>query len=157
MSATFQKHLNAIERGEVTKTNIIGMRKAINAAKRKHDGLSTSRTAPRVSFLETLAMRRRLKEREPQVMGDLHDSGTKLLRSSRYKKRWNEKQAGIIERLDHFKLIGFDMIGHRGAHTVPVYRAVDVTGQSFLFRNIPWQTAYYLGEESGPVVVEEIF
>lgn len=72
----------------------------------------------------------------------------KLLRSPRYRKRWNERQRGIIERLDHFKLVRFDLVG---GHAIPVYRAVATTGQSFLFRNVPWQTAYYSGEQSGPI------
>jgi hypothetical protein len=38
---------------------------------------------------------------------------------------------------------------------VPVYRAIDGAGRSFTFRNIPWQTAYYSGGESGPVVLGE--
>lgn len=152
----YEKHMAAIERGAVSKSNVIGLRKAINAAERKAQWLSTSITAPNISLSETLALRRRIGEREPQVIGALHDTGFKVLRSRRYRRRWNEAQAAVIERLDHFKLARFDIIGPSGLHSVPVYRAVATTGQSFLFRNIPWQSASYMGEESGPVIVEEI-
>lgn len=151
---TAERHMAAIQSGEVTKTNVIGIRKAVNHAARLRAGWSarSAVTIPEANALETA-----LEHHEPRVVGELHESGLAVLRSPRWRKRWNEKQAGIIERLDHFKLARFDRIGSRGAHAVPVYRAVDVTGQSFLFRNVPWQTAYYSGEESGPVVVEEIY
>lgn len=152
---TAERHMAAIQSGEVTKTNVIGIRKAVNHAERLRAGFTGNRSA--VTIPEANALETALEHREPRVVGELHESGLVVLRSPRWRKRWNEKQAGIIERLDHFKLARFDRIGSRGAHAVPVYRAVDVTGQSFLFRNVPWQSAHYSGEESGPVVVEEIF
>lgn len=153
MSPTFKKHLAAIEAGEVTKTNVIGIRKAINHVERLRAGWSGNRS--NVAPHEADALEVALAQREPRVLGELHDSGLKLLRSPRWRKRWNERQAGIIERLDHFSLVRFDRIGASGIQAIPVYRAVATTGQSFLFRNIPWQTAYYAGEETGPVDIGE--
>jgi len=46
---TFQKHIDAIASGSVTKTNIIGLRKALNAEGRRRAGLSVSMTCPKVS------------------------------------------------------------------------------------------------------------
>lgn len=153
MSPTFKKHLAVIQAGEVTKTNVIGIRKAINHVERLRAGWSGNRSS--VAPHEADALEVALAQREPRVLGELHDSGLKLLRSPRWRKRWNERQAGIIERLDHFNLVRFDRIGANGGQAIPVYRAVATTGQSFLFRNIPWQTAYYAGEQSGPVDMGE--
>lgn len=147
-----ERHLKAIAAGEVTKSNVIGIRKAINHVERLRAGWSGNRS--NVTSAEVDAIEEALRQREPCVVGELHESGLKLLRSPRWRKRWNERQRGIIERLDHFALVRFDRI-ERGTHAIPVYRAIATTGQSFLFRNIPWQTAYYEGEESGPVVVGE--
>jgi hypothetical protein len=148
---TLEKHTDAIKRGVVTKSNVIGIRKLINAAERREQGYSVSRTAATVT--ETLELRRLIAERQPVVEGELHESGVKVLRNPRYAKRWNERERAIIDRLHHFTLAGFDLIGRD--HAVPVYRAVSALGPSFIFRNIPWQTAYYEGEESGPVALRD--
>lgn len=150
---SIEKHMAAIRSGFITKTNVIGIRKALNTASRIGYGYSTSATAPRVTPREAIALEMVLEATEPQVIGDLHDSGLKVLRNPRYRKRFNEKQHGIIDRLHHFKLVRFDYIGRNGFQCVPVFRAVDATGQSFHFRNIPWQSAFSLGEESGSVIV----
>lgn len=150
---TLEKHASAIERGAITKSNVIGIRKLINAAERRGQGYSVSRTAAVATVTETLALRRLIAEREPRVQGELHESGLKVLRNPRYAKRWNEREATIISRLHHFRLVGFDIVGRD--HATPVYRAVDPVGQSFIFRNIPWQTAHYEGEESGPVALRD--
>lgn len=134
---SIEKHLSAIRSGEITKTNLIGIRKALNTASRIGQGYSPSSTAPKVTPRDAIALETALETTEPRVMGELHETGVKVLRNPRYRKRWNEKQAGIIARLDHFALIRFDYIGRNGFHCVPVFRTVDVTGQSFCFRNIP--------------------
>lgn len=153
--STYKKHMAAIMAGTVTKSNVIGIRKAINARWRIDRNYSGSMTAPVWSRPDLNALERTLEAKEPRVDRTLHENGLAILRSPRWRSRFNEKQAGIIERLDCFRLVRFDRIGHEGSHCVPVYRAQDVTGQSFLFRNIPWQSAVYGGMESGPTVVEE--
>lgn len=155
MNATIKKHLAAIEAGAVTKTNVIGIRKALNVAERQYQSLSTSRTSPRVSNEDASELLRAIRRHEPEVTGELHESGLKVLRSPRWRKRWTEREAAIIERLYRFGLVRFDFIGRDRLNAVPVYRAIASTGESFLFRNIPWQSAYYMGEESGPVAVGE--
>lgn len=145
---TLERHVAAIQAGSITKTNVIGIRKIINAMEkgwRSQRGILWD--TDEVFELEQL-----LQDREPHVVGELHDTGVKLLRSPRYAKRWNEKQAGIIARLHHFSLVRFDRIKPRGYGwiSVPVYRAVDATGQNFLFRNIPWQSG-----GNGPEICEE--
>lgn len=148
MSPTAKKHFDAINGGAVTKTNVIGIRKALNHVERLRAGWSGNRS--NVTPEEADAIEYALRLHEPHVTGALHESGLKLLRSPRWRKRFNERQHGIISRLDHFKLVRFDRLG-RSCTTVPVYRAVDVTGQSFLFRNVPWQSAMHTGEPSGPI------
>jgi len=65
---TFRKHMAAIEGGTVTKTEVIGLRKALNADERRRLGYSVSATAPRAftdsqweSIMEGLA------EHKPRV------------------------------------------------------------------------------------------
>jgi len=139
------RHMAAVQSGKVDKTNIIGIRKAINAIER---GGESDAMVNAVFELE-----RAIAERPPIVTGRLHDSGLKVLRNPRYAKRWSQRQDLTISNLDHFELIRFDRIGRW--QSVPVYRAVSRSGGSFAFRNIPWQTAYYLGEQDGPRVVPE--
>lgn len=160
---TYEKHMAAIESGEVSKTNVIGIRKAINHAERLRAGLSGNRSS--VTVGEAMALRRALVDNRPKVTGELHETGLAVLRNRRYAKRWKAWQQQAIDAADHFRLVGFDLIGRRGAHAVPVYALWskvppkgdamdDGTYEAFHFRNVPWQTAQYEGEESGPVVVE---
>jgi len=142
------KHLATIRGGTVTKSNVIGIRKAFNAFERHSCGYSNSRTAPRMSAVEVTAVEQALAELEPRVIGELHDSGLKLLRSARYRKRL-APVADIVANLESFHLIAFDRIGAQGLHTVPVYRARGA-GRSFLFRNIAWQSG-----GNGPELLRE--
>lgn len=141
------RHRAAITAGTVTKTNVIGIRKAINNMERGD--------WPSDMIDAQFELERAIVERQPTVAGELHETGLAVLRNPRYAKRWNEREQGIIDRLDHFKLLRFDRVGNRGRYSVPVFKAVDVTGQSFAFRNIPWQTAYYAGLDDGPRVVPD--
>lgn len=142
------RHTAAINAGTVEKTNVIGIRKAINAMERN------AWNEPEMVDAQ-FELEQAIAERRPTVVGALHDSGVKVLRNPRYAKRWNERERGIIDRLHHFELVRFDRLGARGRYSVPVYRAVGVTGQGFAFRNVPWQTAYYAGLDDGPRVVPE--
>jgi hypothetical protein len=136
---TFQKHIDAITSGEVTKTNIIGLRKALNTSARRRAGLSVSTTSPNVSE-DDIHLALALIDRErPKVGGELHDSGVKLLQNKRYAKRLAEYE-DVIAWPSHFELCGFDRLGLYGNHSVPVYRLVGQNGGSFKFRNIPWQS-----------------
>lgn len=166
---TFQKHLAAITSGKITRSNIIGMRKGFNAWERVSRGYSTSRTNPGFTNPEADELTLAIDKHHPTATGELHDGGLTVLRNPRYAKRWTVEQQIAIDTLDHFTLIRFDWIGSRGEHVVPVYAVwakippvagVDpfppgVTYQAFAFRNIPWQSAWSLGEEDGPCVVEQ--
>lgn len=156
MSKTFEKHLAAINRGEVTRSNIIGLRKAFNAYDRASRGYSVSRTAPVITDRQIDMANAQIERVQPTVIGQLHESGLKVLRNPRYAKRWTDEQRAIINYpLVTFRLVRFDWIGPRFSHCVPVYKAVgDERMGSFTFRNIPWQSAWSLGEEDGPRVVE---
>jgi hypothetical protein len=139
------RHKAAVQSGRIEKTNIIGIRKAINAIER---GGETAAMIDAVFDLECA-----IAEHRPAVVGSLHDSGLKVLRNPRYAKRWTPAELQIIACADHFELIRFDRVGRR--YSVPVYRVVSHDGQSFAFRNIPWQTAYFDGLDDGPRVVPE--
>lgn len=148
MSKAIARHLADITNGNVSKTNVIGIRKALNAAwKREH---WRWKQGPRVE--DVAALHNALADHEPRVCYGLHDTGVALLRSPRYRKRL-ESVRHIIDGLHMFRLVRFDEVG-RGTH-VPVYRAVSYDGESFLFRNIAWQTASSLGVESGPTLESE--
>lgn len=150
---TFQKHLAAIRSGRITRSNIIGLRKAFNAFEQSRQGSSTGRTSPRITADEYSEAERAIEEFHPTVTGELHESGLKVLRNKRYAKRWSERQQRIIDRACRFDLIRFDWISSR--QCVPVYRVTSRDFEGFAFRNIPWQTAYYSGLEDGPRVVPE--
>jgi hypothetical protein len=151
LSKTLARHLAAIQSGQITKTNVIGIRKAINSAERNRHGYSER--GP-VIWAQVQPLLDALAVHEPLVRGELHASGVALIASRRWRKRWTETQQAVIDSLHGFRLVRFDMVGNRDQKGIPVYRAVGDAG-SFLFRNIPWQSAYYTGEESGPVAVEE--
>ena len=131
-----EKHLAAIESGTVEKSNVIGLRKLFNAADRLTCGYSVSRTAPRIRDGDDELLMDAIQCRQPRIVGELHDTGLKLLRSARYRKRL-APVAGIIARLDHFRIVSFD---YTGSGHVPVYEAVADDGRSFTFRNVPWQS-----------------
>jgi hypothetical protein len=151
MNATIKNHLAAIQKGVVTKTNVIGIRKTIAHAERLRRGWSGNRL--NATPADADALEAALSKSKPVVVGALHDSGVKLLQSKRYAGRFTERQARAINSIRKFRLLRFDRVGDREQALVPVYLALSPFG-SFAFRNIPWQTAYYAGEESGPVVVE---
>lgn len=151
--STFKKHLAAINAGEVTASNVIGLKKATSAFERRRAGWSVGMTAPDWTVAEMAEIARALKTRQPTVAGPLHNSGLKQLRDRRYHKRWDEREAGIIARIDHFKLVGITGVGRR-SHAA-IFKAVDATGQSFCFYNVPWQTADAEGIEGGPHVAFE--
>lgn len=146
--STFKKHLAAIERGEVTGSNVIGLKKATSAFERKSAGYSISSTAPDWSAVEMQEMAKSLKVFRPRVKGKLYDSGVKQLRNRRYAKRWTEFQRSVIDRLDHFRLLGIISIGRHSY--AAVFEACAADGQSFCFYNVPWQTADAEGIEGGP-------
>lgn len=149
MNATAERHLKAIAHGAVTRSHVIGIRKALNHVGRLRAGWSGNRS--NVTPAEADAIEAALERRQPLVIGELHDSGLALLRSKRYAKRL-ANYADVIANLKAFHLVRFDEL--RAGHVVPVYRATAGGENYFYFRNIPWQSAWSLGEESGPTIVQ---
>lgn len=131
-------HLESIRAGEVSKTTVIGLRKAINAQARRDRGLSVSMTAPALQGDELAEIERELADREPLVTGELHESGLRLLQGKRYAKQV-DSVADLVPAIEAFRLVRFDRFGSGDLHCVPVYRAC-APGGNFLFRNIPWQS-----------------
>ena len=135
-----EMHIAAIKAGEVTRTNVIGLRKALNNHERQERGYSVSVTATNIKPEERdLILDKLLPNSPPIVRGELHDTGIALLKNKRYAKQL-ERVADIVTNLDHFRLVGFDYIGQYGDKTTPVYRAYDTKGNSFPFCNVPWQS-----------------
>lgn len=149
MVTAVQRHIAAIQSGNVTKTNVIGLRKALNHIARLEEGWSGNRSnATPEEVAEAVAA---LAAREPLVRGDLHASGVRIVTSPRWWRRFNQRQHEVIRTLHGFRLVRFDYVD--STHVTPVFRAVGETGD-FLFRNVPWQTVAFGGEgESGPQVV----
>ena len=85
--STFAKHLAAVKSGEITKSNVIGIRKAMNAYERKASRYSTSCTCPNWTAAQIAEIERALDLHRPLVTGGLHETGLALLRSPRYRKR----------------------------------------------------------------------
>jgi hypothetical protein len=139
MTTAIEKHIAAIRAGKVTKTNVIGLRKAFNAAERASFGYSTGLTVPATGEEQALILETLLPEFKPIVTGDLHDSGKALLQSKRYRKQL-ASVADIVADITCFRLVGYDFEGNRVMHAFPVYRAYDSKGRSFPFRVIPWQS-----------------
>ena len=140
------KHLKAILMGVVDKSNVIGIRKALNAADRRRRRLSVSSTAPKLTLVECDELEMALRVHEPRVTGPLVESGLARLRNRRYRKRL-ASVADIIAGITHFALVGFD--SEDGKHT-PIYRAcAGSADNSFLFKNVAWQSG-----GDGPELVE---
>lgn len=147
------RHLAAIRAGRVTRSNIIGIRKALNALARVQRGYSIGQTAPRAATDGTaLEYEPAIECYQPLVTGELLLTGITLLESPRWRSRWSDAEREIIADIDTIRLTRFDWINE--LHCVPVYRVTGCNGDSFLYRNIPWQTAWAYGLESGPTVTE---
>lgn len=152
MSA-FERHLAAIQSGNVTKTNVIGIRKAIKATDRRAHGYSVGVTAPKITRSQVRELQSELAAREPLVRGDLHASGVRILTALRWRKRL-EPIKPVLDTLHGFRLVRFETVereGHYGRieSVQPVYRAVGTDG-SFLFMNVPWQSG-----GDGPEILED--
>jgi hypothetical protein len=143
---TFNRHMMAIANKQIERTNIIGMRKMINASLRADHGLSTSRCSTVVPMSDIDSLYRAIYHSCPIVLGELHDSGVKLLQDRRYKSRWTPAQQFTIDRIAQFQLVNwynFDRF-----HVTPVYRVIGFDGAPFDFHNLAWQSG-----GNGPKVV----
>jgi hypothetical protein len=145
------KHIQAIRAGTVTKTNVIGIKKALHACERRRKGYSVSATAPKMTDAELTEICVELPRIRPLVAGELVETGRKQLRDKRYARRLESVADIIADPHLSFRLIRFDWLANGVA--VPVYRADGAAG-SFNFYNVPWQTAYAFGLESGPQIEE---
>lgn len=148
---TFEKHMRAVQSGRIDRANVIGIRKAFNAYEREAAGYGASRTSPKWTREEVTAMHSAIGQWPPYIKGELRDSGLKLLQSPRYAKRL-APVAAKIPWISAFRLARFDAIDPKELHWIPVYHAFDGGQLLFTFRNIPWQTAFVMGLESGPTI-----
>lgn len=147
MTTAFDRHLAAIRAGEIDRTNIIGLRKTLNANARKAAGFSTGATDPKATedqIFEALAL---IDRNNPRVIGDLHKTGVAMLQNRRYAKQLAGFE-DVIAWPDYFQLCRFDWLGRWGEYAVPVYRLVGQNGGTFKFRTIPWQSG-----GNGPEIV----
>lgn len=135
---SFDKHIEAIKAGEVTKTTVIGLRKAMNADIRRSSGWSTSSKSPKVDPATLAAAIELVEATHPIVTGELHETGLKQLQSKRYAKKL-ANVGDIIARIKTFRFAGFEYIG-RGDQVTPLYYAEDDQHRGFFFINTPWQS-----------------
>lgn len=145
--SAMSRHLEAIESGMVTKTNVIGLRKALNHVARLRRGWSGNNSKATAQDVQQAL--EALERCVPIVRGELHASGVRLITSPRYRKRL-ACVAGQIAALQGFSLVGFEE--YHDCQHVPVYRAWG-SGGTFDFYNVPWQAAMAYGLESGPVIL----
>lgn len=143
------RHLVAINAGTVTRSNVIGLRKALNANARRERGLSASRTCPTTTAEELEIIQAAIAARKPSVAGDLHETGLKALRNPRYAKR-----LGDVSRVSEFRLAGFEWIDD--LHAVALFEAHGkdhrgFTTHLFTFRNVAWQSG-----GNGPEITEDL-
>lgn len=147
MSKTFDVHLAAIRSGEITKTNVIGIRKALNADARRGYGYSNGRISPKVTPDEIGKIGDMLRNHQPRVVGELHETGLRQLQAKRYRRQL-ASVADIVAGITSFHLVGYEMVGNRGLYATPLYEARDAKGRAFRFINTPWQNG-----GNGPEIV----
>jgi hypothetical protein len=147
MDKTAKRHLDAINSGQVEKTNVIGIRKVLNHAWRLRHGYSGNRCNATVE--DGAALVAALVAGRPLVRGDLHASGVRTITDKRYAKRL-ASVADKVAALHGFRLVGFQEVG--GGHHLPIYMAVGTAGP-FKFFHVPWQGAEGYGLEAGPHLV----
>lgn len=137
---TFDDHLEALRAGKITRRNVIGLRKALNADARRMNGWGVSQTAPKATpdQIET-ALEIITGKHSPIIIGELHESGVAQLQARRYRKQL-EHVADIVADVARFRLVDFEMRGRYGDYAVPVYRAETIDGRAFDFVNVPWQS-----------------
>lgn len=154
MSPTLQKHMAAIMAGQVTRTNVIGIRKALNARGRIARGYFVSISAPIVGPGDCAKLLDALRVYRPQVTGELAESVRRVLQNPRYAKRWSDAQRHAIENLESFRLVDFEDFGTHGLPAfVPIYDVIaryptGFLGYAFTFRKRAWQSG-----GDGPEVV----
>lgn len=139
---TLRKHADAVSRlGEVTASNVRGIRTAINKAERGSAGFSVPKYADSADWRgQVWELEGRVGECRPKVVGELHDTGVAVLTNPRYKSRLSAYAEDIAE-LDHFRLDHFARIGSRGLTATPVYSVHNKAGERlFRFMHIPWQS-----------------
>ena len=144
--SVFETHMKAIESGKLEKTNIIGIRKALNANLRRLQSWSTGCTSPNITDSQVMQLHDTIMCVKPIAIGEMHDSGVKQLQSKRYKNRWTDRQAAIIADIDRFQVLFFTELNN---HYYPVFLCTGKNGESFTFYNIPWQSG-----GNGPEIFE---
>jgi hypothetical protein len=132
------EHKEAVEGGKITRSNVIAIRRALNADMRRLNGWSVSKTAPKLSGEKLYELCEQIETANPLVCGQLHDSGLKLLRSKRYAKRL-ARYSDIIAEIKEFRLMGFYQ-AHSNSNSTPIYRAIAKNGKGFNFTCQPWQS-----------------
>lgn len=138
--SSFDVHIAAALSGRVTKSNVIGTRKALNTAARRAGGGRVAKCAPVVTTEQFDALFTALGDCRPVIEGELHDSGIKQINNRRYRKQLGAV-SDLIPLITRFRLVDFYAAGRRGEYFVPVYRAETADGESgFRFINIPWQS-----------------
>jgi hypothetical protein len=136
------RHMATIRTGEITKTEVIGIRKAFN----QYELEIARREKPSFPYKDLERCLELLAEVRPMVKGDLHESGKDMLQRKRYAKQL-ANVAEIVADISHFRLVGYEQRGQHVLKAFPVYRCYDHKGKSFPFYVVPWQSG-----GNGPVI-----
>lgn len=139
MTGTYERHIAAI-RHTVTRSNIIGIRKALNAYERASRGYSVSLTCPDWTLAQIDAILTDTARYAPVITGEWHGTGIATLQRAvkRYPDRFNAYRAAVVADIWYFRLV--DWHCEDGLHYYPVIRAIARDGAHFDFYNIPWQS-----------------
>lgn len=139
MNKALKRHADSIRSGKIDRSNVIGLRKALNAYERRLRGYSVSRTQTIMSDAERQEFESLLASVRPSVSLQLYESGFVMLKNPRYRKQL-ASVADTIADLQDIKLVGFYRHNGRMLNYTPVYRACDSKGKSFAFYCVPWQS-----------------
>lgn len=145
-----KKHIDQIRNKRmVTESNIIGIKKALNAFSRMEPGFSVSCTAPKVTADDVTMIFDVMGSHRPKVNGALFEKGKKYL--FKYYKTakgtirancpFSASQQAILDDLKEFRLVSFETISSGYInHHYPIYAAIDSKGNRFYYYAIPWQS-----------------
>lgn len=158
-SKKYLKSAAEINSGEISESFIRGFRKALHAAQRTAQGYSTSCTAPKIAFEELDKLLTLIREKQPRVTVAQGEKGAAWLRNlyktpkgrERLNNPFSAHDVKVLENYSHFTLVDFEELNQsRGlAFWVPVYRMIAITGESFDYYAVSWQSG-----GNGPVIVD---
>lgn len=140
MSKTFERHMMAIEAGEVGPAFIRGVKCAMNRADRVARGYGVSRAFSGMTKGELDALDDKIMTRPPRVAAAQSAKGLKFLQSRKIQKLLSEAERAIVRDYDHFTLAGWRDIGQHSSFMLPIYTVHAKSGKTFDYCAGSWQS-----------------